>query len=64
MMTREIFFEIYYVGCSNFWDLFEETDHFEIQKINKKLFEEIFQIMGFVYTRIRRFPSSDFYIPI
>ena len=38
MMTREIFFEIYYVGCSNFWDLFEETDHFEIQKINKKLF--------------------------
>ena len=50
MMTWEIFSEIYYVGCSNFWDLFEETDHFETQKINRKFSEETLQI---IYTRIQ-----------
>ena len=53
------FCENYGANCSDFEDILEEMDRFEIQKNNKKI-KKTLQIMDFVYTRIVRFLDTDF----
>ena len=59
------FCEYYCADCFDFGDIFEEIDRFEIQKTKKKISKITLQIFdfGFLYTRIMRFPGTDFCIP-